>query len=353
MPDFPAVDESLYRRIAGGGTAWLPLVDRAVWRVTGEDRARYLNGQVTNDVSKLAPGRSLYAAVLTGKGKIVGDLFIAATAEALFLDAPLALRDTLRERFEKFLIADDATFEDVTDGGSLSHWFGTVPPAPAPGRIVSANARFGLPGFDVWQPGAEPCLADSVADSALAELFRIEHAIGLWGREIDGNTLPQEVLFDRDNRGLSYTKGCYVGQETVARIRSLGHVNRKLVFLEATAPASMEGTDLHLRCDGEEAGRITSWAFSPLLGKNVALGMVGRQFLDAGRSLRACSESPVGHVGGATPLPLGASDERIDIRKEGATTGEGCRTPARPAGDSEQALTGGGYVWRIVPPPRR
>ncbi len=207
MTDFPAIDEALYSDLAAGKAGALPL-DRAVWTVTGDDRVRYLNGQVTHDVAKLVPGRSLYAAALTGKGRIVGDLFLAPGDGLLLLDAPLALRETLRERLEKFLIADDAEFHDVTGAGRLSHVFGTERPPAAPGRIVSANARFGLPGFDVWQEGAEPFLAGPPVPEALADLFRIEHGIGAWGSEIDENTLPQEALLDRDGRGLSYEKGC-------------------------------------------------------------------------------------------------------------------------------------------------
>ncbi len=293
MTDFQSIDERLYGELAVGKTAFLPLPDRAVWKVTGEDRVRYLNGQVTNDVSKLSVGTSQYAAVLTGKGKIVGDLFLAALPDALLLDAPLELRETLRERFEKFLIADDVIFEDLTGTGFLTHCFGAALPdvdADA-GDVASANRRFGLPGFDLWRSGAESAvLRDGpVIGAAEAEAFRIEHAIAAWGREIDGNSLPQEVLLDVNRRGLSYEKGCYVGQETVARIRSIGHVNRKIVFLEQTAgPSALGAAPFPLQAaDGAEAGRITSIAFSPHAGGEVALAMVGRNYFGIGIELVA------------------------------------------------------------------
>lgn len=108
----------------------LPLPDRALWKVTGEDRVRYLNGQVTNDLSLLTPGRSLYGAVLTGKGRMEGEGFFAATEDAVWIDAPLPVRESLRARLEKFLIADDAMIEDVTDSYRLSHWFGEEAPPP-------------------------------------------------------------------------------------------------------------------------------------------------------------------------------------------------------------------------------
>jgi folate-binding protein YgfZ len=279
-----ALYEALYRDLAAGKTGSLPL-HRAVWTVTGADRARYLNGQVTHDVAKLAPGRSLYAAALTGKGKIMGDLFIAAAVDRLLLDAPLELRETLRKRLEQFLIADDAEFHDATEAGRLSHVFGTERPPEAPGRIVSANARFGLPGFDVWQEGPEPFLSGPLVPEALTDLFRIEYGIGAWGREIDANTLPQEALLDVGGRGLSYEKGCYVGQETVARLRSIGHVNRKLVVLEQVGAPENAAPGLKLEVGGEDAGRITSAAFSPLRQGTLALAYVGKKFLGGDKEL--------------------------------------------------------------------
>jgi len=290
VTDFKPIDERLYREVAAGAPGRIALYARAVWRVTGEDRIRYLNGQVSNDVAKLAPGHAQYAAVLTGKGKIVGDLFLAATPEALLLDAPLALREPLQDRFEKFLIADDVIFQDLTGMGRLTHYFGPTAPEVEDG-IVSVHRRFGLPGFDVWIEGAEAPASWHGLEigTAEAEAFRIEHAIAAWGREIDANTLPQEALLDVGRRGLSYDKGCYVGQETVARIRSIGHVNRKVAFLEQIAgPSTLRAAPIPLQAaDGAEAGRLTSAAYSPLLGKEVALAMVGRNHFEIGTELAA------------------------------------------------------------------
>jgi len=115
-----------------------------------------------------------------------------------------------------------------------------------------------------------------------AETFRIEHAIGKWGHELDDNTLPQEALFER--HGLSYDKGCYVGQETIARIRSIGHVNRKLAFMEFLEGSSTN-LPAKLTVDGVDAGKLTSVTYSPLLGKLVGLGMVQRKFHEMGQEL--------------------------------------------------------------------
>jgi len=261
----------------------MPLPPRALWRVTGADRVRYLNGQTTQDVSRIVPGAAAYGAVLTGKGKIVGDLFLSGAEDALYLDADLSLRAALRDRLEKFLIADDAAIEDVTDVFSLAHVTGDAAPAVAEGSLVFRNARFGVPGFDLWRPRHDA--TEAVDDAFLARL-EIEHGIARWGVEIDAETLPQEIALEEGSRGLSYEKGCYVGQETVARIRSLGHVNRRLVRLEqASGPADFTPGPL-LTADGEEAGRLTRLAPFPD-GATRALGFLKRKFLEKPPELRA------------------------------------------------------------------
>jgi len=261
----------------------LALPPRALWRVTGEDRLRYLNGQLTQDLARLAPGRAVYGAVLTGKGKIVGDLFVAAADDALYLDADLGLRDALRERLEKFLIADDAEFEDVTGKYVLRHQLGDHREAVGP--LAFASARFGVPGRDLWLPEGEGASVSPEAD-ALVQRLEIEHGIARWGFEIDAETLPQEVALDTDRRGLSYEKGCYVGQETVARVRSIGHVNRRLVRLEQVAGPGEGPLPAVLRAGEEEAGKLTRTARFPD-GRILGLGFLKRKFLEAPPQLEA------------------------------------------------------------------
>src|SRR5271156_5696338 len=121
----------VYRRILAGESQTAVLSPRALWRLTGPDAARYLNGQVTNDVAHLADGEACYAAVCTAKGRMEGDVSIARHGVEFYLDADLVLRESLGARLEKYLIADDAVFEDVSEVWSLSHVFGAAPP-PAP-----------------------------------------------------------------------------------------------------------------------------------------------------------------------------------------------------------------------------
>jgi tRNA-modifying protein YgfZ len=263
--------------------SWTHVPDRALFRLTGSDRVRYLNGQITNDLAVLATGHACYAASLTGKGKIVTDLFIAAGTDALWLDAPLVRREALHERLEKFLIADDAVLEDVTDQSRVTHFF-HHPPAPQKDRMIFANLRHGLPGYDCWTPAESTALVstDPMVEPALIAALHLEYALGQWGREIDENTLPQEILLER--HGLSYTKGCYVGQETVARIRSIGHVNKSLCCLEHLS-GPIPALPQPLTLNEAVMGKLTSTGLSPTLNKQIALGLVSTKHQTLGTEL--------------------------------------------------------------------
>ena len=269
-----------YRRLLAGETLTFVLSPRALWRMTGSDRVRYLNGQVTNDIARLASGQACYAAVCTAKGRMEGDLHIAVHDDAFYLDSDFSQHESLGSRLDKYLIADDAVVEDLGDQWSLSHVFGEIPPSVPPNGFVVANPRFGLPGHDVWIAGAGPVLVGDPVEADVVETLRLEHAIPRWGVELNANTLPPEggphLL-----RAISYTKGCYVGQETIARLKSVGHVTRILVLLQADGdlpPAP--GTKLTK--DAQKVGLVVSSGFSPRLGKAIALGYVRYQLAGEG-----------------------------------------------------------------------
>jgi tRNA-modifying protein YgfZ len=272
----------------------IPLPDRALFQLTGEDRVRFLNGQVTADLAKLLPGHSTPAATLTGKGKIVSDLQISATADALWIDAPQVRGKAVQERLEKFLIADDAELTEVTGAWELRHELNAKPvPVATPGMSFISH-RYGVAGHDQWSPRGQGTV-DPARLVTLEQLtrWRIERLLPEWGREIDENTLPQEILLERS--GLSYDKGCYTGQETVARIRSIGHVNRWLIYLEAIevksplAPAPLE-------FEGQKVGQLTTAL------PDCALAMVQRKATAVGVLLH----SPSGVWRVATPPGGGA-----------------------------------------------
>jgi folate-binding protein YgfZ len=212
-----------------------------------------------------------------------GDLSIARHGDAWYLDAAPVLHESLGLRLEKYLIADDAVFEDLSEVWSLSHVFGpAAPPAPEGGFVVPRN-RYGPPGHDVWTPTPAATVVGTTVDRDVVETIRLEHGLPAWDAELTPTTLPPEGG-PHMIAAISYTKGCYVGQETIARLKSVGHVNRTLVFLRSRsesfpAPASklMQGV--------REAGSITSAGFSPSLKCGIALGYVQRTLADEGTIL--------------------------------------------------------------------
>ncbi len=149
-----------YNRVMSGEPMTHVLAGRALWQLSGPDRERYLNGQVTQDVAALAEGEAGLAAVCTAKGRMEGALWIARQGDAYFLDADPALRESLGARLEKYLIADDATFEDISDSWSLSHVFGAAAPVAPRDRVrhpprpatASPATMSGFPAAAPWWP---------------------------------------------------------------------------------------------------------------------------------------------------------------------------------------------------------
>ena len=275
----------IYRRVWAGESLTVPLSPRALWKLSGPDAARYLNGQVTNDVTRLAEEKACYAAVCTAKGRMEGDVSIVLHGGQFHLDADPVLRKSLGARLEKYLIADDAVFEDMSELWSLSHVFGATPPTAPQDGFVIAHERFGLPGHDVWSANANATANGKTVVADVLETLRVEHGIPRWGAELTANTLPPEAG-PRMLAAISYTKGCYVGQETIARLKSVGHVNRTLVFLHSGA-ADFPAPGTKLKQGDNEVGVVTSSVFSPLLEKGIALGYVQRQFAEPGGALQA------------------------------------------------------------------
>jgi len=275
----------LYHRILAGEILTHVLSPRALWRLSGPDRVRYLNGQVTNDVSELADGQTCYAAVCTAKGRMEGDLHIAAREAEFYLDAANELQESLGARLDKYLIADDAAFEDVSAQWSLSHVFGTTPPPAPPVGFIIPHARFGLPGHDVWHATAGAITVGDTVPADVIETLRLEHGIPQWGKELTPNTLPPEAG-PQMLAAISYTKGCYVGQETIARLKSVGHVNKTLVFLQSASEA-FPASGTKLIQEDREVGVVTSSIFSPRRQKGIALAYVQIKAAELGTILDA------------------------------------------------------------------
>ena len=278
---------------------FLDLSPRAKLRVSGADRFRFLNGQITNDLRKASETVAIEACVLNAKGKLNGHIFIVALGENLLIDAEPELREMLCARLERYVIADDVQIDDVTDEFSLFHVLTEEPPAPGYGRIVSAR-RFAATGWDLWSDSArgdtvrhEMASAYLSIDSAVADVMRIEQGLPRWGRELTDEIIPIEANLEQ--RTIDYQKGCYIGQEVISRIKMSGQTNKRLCGL-----ISLNNTPLQPRmklvapsASGKEAGWITSSTRSQRLGKEIALGYVKRGFNNPATNLTALSPDAV------------------------------------------------------------
>jgi len=287
---------------SGTERGFLDLSARTKLRVTGADRLRFLNGQITNDLRKVSETAAIEACVLNAKGKLNADIFITAVGENFLIDAEPELRDALRTRLERYVIADDVQIEEVTDEFSLFHVFADEPPATRSGRIVSAR-RFSAAGWDIWtDPARHDAVRDELSsaypfiDSAAADVMRIEQGLPRWGRELTDEIIPIEANLEQ--RTVDYQKGCYIGQEVISRIKMSGQTNKRLCGL-----ISLNNTPLRPgmklvapSASGKEAGWITSATHSQRLEKEIALGYVKRGFNNLATNLEALSLDPAGAI---------------------------------------------------------
>ena len=265
--------------------AFFDLSSRVKLRIAGADALRFLNGQISNDLRKATANLAIQASVLSAKGKLNANVFISADADSFVLDADPEVREELPARIERYIIADDVQIEDVTERFVIFHVTGEVSPVlPGTLRAVQAN-RFDCPGWDIWLERAErerirQELSANLAycDEECAEVLRIERGIPRWGRELTDQIIPTEANLEAAS--IDYSKGCYIGQEVISRIKMSGQTNKRLCGL-----VSLSGMPLRpgLRLvpdegDGKEVGWITSATRSPRLEKEIALGYVKRGF---------------------------------------------------------------------------
>ena len=290
------------------GVLLVPREGEARFRLTGSGRVACLQGLVTCDVAKPGDGARLFGALLTNKGMIVAPLWISRLADAIVVELPASAAPAVHEVFTRSLPPRLCRAEDLTPTTIALGLYGpragellakVVGPLPLDGAIAwpyasgtvwlaPATAR-GAPGWDVV---VGTHLARALSDDLLAngatpgsaaalEAARIVGGIPRLGAEIDERTLPQEVRLE-ELGALSYTKGCYLGQETVARLHFRGHTNRRLAAFTLDAePASLP---LDTQQAGRSVGRLTSAAWHPGLGRWFALGVV-RHDLEAGAVL--------------------------------------------------------------------
>lgn len=242
----------------------------------GPDAERFLNGQVTQDVRLVATGdgRCLPSCVTDAKGRLQFRVWITFRDGAYWIEAGDAPEDELEARLTRYLIADDVEVTSLTGSWRLIHVCGAA--GPDTGLALHACARFAMDGTDCWFPAdAAPEFPADVPLLAGDELeaFRIRRGVPLRGKELVAGLLPPEAGFDATD--ISYHKGCYIGQEVISRIKSVGRVNRSLrrIAFDASFPAG----DLDLvDAEGAGAGVITSISPVPVAGVRHAMAYVKR-----------------------------------------------------------------------------
>lgn len=270
---------------------FLDLSGRAKFRITGTDRLRFLNGQITNDLRKASETSAIEACILNAKGKTDAHIYISASGDSFLIDAAADLRETLKGRLERYVIADDVQIEDVTDQFSLFHMLSQQLPALEHGRIVSVR-RFAEPGCDIWGNAAQHRVSlqelssrSAPCDSDAAEVMRIEQGIPRWSRELTNDIIPIEANLEQ--RAIDYQKGCYIGQEVISRIKMSGQTNKRLCGLISLDDLPLQpGMKLAApSAPGKEIGWVTSATRSKR--REIALGYVKRGFNGANTRLDA------------------------------------------------------------------
>lgn len=299
------------------------LVDRSYRgraEVTGPKASEAVNGLVTNDVGSLQPGAGAYAAILTPKGKILADVRIFRRADGVLIDTTPRSADALPATLKKFINPRTAPHRDLSDTlmnlgvfgpraatvvavttgltadslsslalyGHISAEFNGV------SLLIARVPDLAVSGFELFVPAEQTAaLGDRLAESGAVpgghmafEIGRVEAGRPEWGIDMDDNTIPQEANFD-ELGAISYTKGCYTGQETVARVHFRGHVNRHLRGLRFAAGSELPAYKSELVDDEDKVvGDVRSVALSPRVGP-IALAMIRREVpLGAGTTVR-------------------------------------------------------------------
>jgi aminomethyltransferase len=311
-------------------------LDSAAWiRVTGSDRVRWLNGMVTNAIEPLAPDEGCYNFVLNAQGRIQGDLTAWMLEDSILLETSRDQLPVLLTHFDHFIIMDDVELADSSDqyagfsvtgprAAEMIESIGLPAPPPDPLHKSSTTWRNStvvllhehsplVPRFELWSDHAtiQQLTAELIAAGATAvspetlEHLRILEGTPRYGTDIrdsaTAHDLPQETApIGVQHRALHFSKGCYLGQEIVERIRSRGNVHRTFSGFALTGALPAPGTALAAGSDAKPVGEITSVAAIQLPGANpvqLALGYVRREALD--RNL------PLEFPGGtATPIAL-------------------------------------------------
>jgi folate-binding protein YgfZ len=297
MPDFDT-QYAAFTSAAG----WCDCNERTQIELIGDDRATFLHNFTTNDIRGLKPGGGCEAFALDARGHVLGHLLVFCTQHSLVIDTVPGQAETLCRHLDRYLIRERVEIHDRgeawgelalagAEAGQLLHELtGAVLESPySHAQVQLAGHQLWLRRVDIFGPGSYFLAGPREAMDAVGlvleaegivpcgndvlETVRIESGFPWYGRDISISNLPQEAA--RDRQAINFNKGCYLGQETVARIDALGHVNKTLAcvrFSGQTVPPV--GTEL--RSGDQPVGAVTSAAFSPLLNAPLALAYIRR-----------------------------------------------------------------------------
>ena len=284
--------------------------------LTGADRRSYLQGLLTNDIEALTPGTGCYAVMLNAQGRMLTDMRVLELGDRLLLDVPRAIAGAIRDHLDRFVFSEDVQVEDVTASVAAVGIYGPAAldvlqraglEGSAPSELFASTRvrlggqeawlvrsdEIGIPGYDlIVDAGSSNAVIAALAAAGAVhasaddvEIVRIESGRPRFGVDMDGETIPLEAGLEE--RAISRTKGCYVGQEVIVRVQDRGHgrVARRLVGLTLPADCAVPAAGAPIVSAGKDVGRITSAAFSPALARPAALGYVHRDFTEPGTSV--------------------------------------------------------------------
>ncbi|MEO8041551.1 MAG: glycine cleavage T C-terminal barrel domain-containing protein [Acidobacteriota bacterium] len=280
-----------YHHIHSGGTAYYRQ-RRGLISVRGSEAIQFLDGLMTNDVKSIEDGAFMLAAFPNAQGRLLAVVRVTRNGERFLIDTEDATRKLVFDNLFRFTLAGDFFVEDLSDEYRLIRVFDRafIPITPP---FIEFDTKYGTEYFVHREDAAdfvgELKYLDAVEISdTLYETLRIERGIPLYGVEMDENTIVPEIGLEEM---ISYTKGCYIGQEIIARIHFRGHVAKMLTGITSTEPGAASG-DLKpgselKSTDGKNAGRITSVTISPKLQRAIGLAYIRYDYLSVGTELLA------------------------------------------------------------------
>jgi len=299
-----------YEAVRNGGVGLIDLSARGRISVSGSEAVTFLNGLITNDMKTLAENESMPAAFANVQGRLLASVRVTRRAHDFLLDTEAVTREKVIKLIERFTLAGDFKVADLTTDSAVISIQGRGASAlleqitlPDDTMVIPAT-HTGEDGFDLiisaaekdrlWQmlvaAGATPVSAEVV------EILRIEAGIARYGVDMDETNVVTETNLDD---AVSYTKGCYLGQEIIVRIKHRGHVAKKLTGLRFETDQTIEAGAVITSSDDKAIGRVTSATFSPQLQTTIALGYVRHEQLTP--------ETPIivdGVAGSVQNLPL-------------------------------------------------